>query len=232
MMNTSRISDNLFRVGYAKSGWLFSTEEIIELEVLLDKIIGKDLNEITVSEATRLKSRAVLINKTMVYKKCKELASFIYGQNCHYSFDHAIYKSPGSKSKIEWHQDQAYQKLDLAMRSIHFWIPLQNTGESNGGIRFISGSHEGGFRTHFKNSSTGRLFCRLKPQEKPTTLHVERGCCTLHLPTTVHSSSHNLSEHTRKAWILHFSPYGKLDMFRFQNFKKHTQNFKKYLLRQ
>jgi ectoine hydroxylase-related dioxygenase (phytanoyl-CoA dioxygenase family) len=40
---------------------------------------------------------------------------------------------------------------------------------------------------------------------------VAKGDVIIHLPKTLHGSTTNAGAKTRKAWILHFSPYGRYE---------------------
>src|SRR3569833_2700619 len=63
-------------------------------------------------------------------------------------FDHAIYKLPRNKASTAWHQDEAYSGRAIPLRSVHFWIPLQDATIDNGCMWFIPGSNHGGVLPH------------------------------------------------------------------------------------
>jgi hypothetical protein len=61
----------------------------------------------------------------------------------YYLFDHAIYKMPKNHMGTPWHQDQAYLGPNTTVRSVHFWVPFQDTCEGNGTLLFADQKPEG-----------------------------------------------------------------------------------------
>ena len=57
-----------------------------------------------IREIANLVSHSQIFRQSAVYQKCHQLASEIFGRQCRYGFDHAIYKSSGSPA-VHWHQD-------------------------------------------------------------------------------------------------------------------------------
>ena len=50
----------------------------------------------TIREIANLVTHNKVFRDSVVYQQCYQLASEIFGRQCRYGFDHAIYKSPGS----------------------------------------------------------------------------------------------------------------------------------------
>lgn len=189
-----------------------------------DRTIGtKALGSPQVIESTRLLRRHRELRHHRVFSTCHDLASHYFGRRARYCFDHAIFKRPGDSSEVRWHQDQAYQNFDLEMRSIHFWIPLQTTDVHNGGMEYAVGSHDAGRLQHSRSRRGDTLELRSDPDQPTVAPRTPIGDILAHLPLTVHRSSRNRGTSTRGAWILHFSPYGKLEAFRPHNLALHLR---------
>jgi ectoine hydroxylase-related dioxygenase (phytanoyl-CoA dioxygenase family) len=169
-----------------------------------------------INEAVKL---APALRKTLAYKRCRKLARTLLGSPVGYTFDHAIYKPPHNDAATQWHQDEAYSNRAAPLRSVHFWIPLQDATVGNGCMWFIPGSNRLGLRPH--RTATRRT---AGPNREPagvtiTTDDVDPskavacplkvGSATVHHPLTLHYTGPNQSDSCRRAWILHFGAYGR-----------------------
>lgn len=232
MIDYSDYREKLNNNGFVQFHSVFNDKDLKIIEHKLDKIF----NFSTENTKNSLKADGVVqeIHRTVrsepqlrlseVFLRCRNIASALLNTTAHYSYDHAIYKFPGHESNIGWHQDQAYQTKDLNMRSIHFWIPLQHTDARNGTLEFIFGSHKSPLLQHKKVKNSNTLEAVIEESEVEISRNdINKGNMTAHLPNTLHRSGNNLSDTVRKAWILHFSPYGKLDMLRPTNIVTHIK---------
>ncbi|WP_166259707.1 phytanoyl-CoA dioxygenase family protein [Marinobacter salicampi] len=147
--------------------------------------------------------------KSEIVQACQKIATRLLGRSAFVSFDHAIYKWPGG-GMVEWHQDQAYKSSVKSMKSVHFWIPLHDFDECNGCMQYVSGSNSVGLLKHAVRANSGALFLDHDKEWKRNVTVVEGklGDIIVHLPGTIHSSLPNNSDSIRKAWIIHFSPFG------------------------
>jgi ectoine hydroxylase-related dioxygenase (phytanoyl-CoA dioxygenase family) len=159
------------------------------------------------------------LRNTLAYARCREIAREFLGVPVGYMFDHAIYKLPRNNASTAWHQDEAYSARAIPLRSVHFWIPLQEATVDNGCMWFIPGSNHTGVRPHHVAAvrTSG-------PDHKPagatiTTNDVDPtkavacplpvGSATAHHPLTLHYTGANQSDDYRRVWILHFGAYGR-----------------------
>lgn len=163
-------------------------------------------------EINKLVQLVPALKQSAVAKQCRWIADKLTNRKTFYSFDHAIYKTPGS-GETSWHQDQAYKARVREMQSLHFWIPLHDISKDEGGMRYIPGSHRNGLVEHSKNPKTDTLSVRADQIEltRLALVPVAQGDIIIHLPKTLHGSTTNSGMQTRKAWILHFSPYGRFE---------------------
>jgi Phytanoyl-CoA dioxygenase (PhyH) len=180
------------------------------------RVPGAAMRSPEINEAVKIEPR---LRNTLAYARCKEIAREFLGVPVGYMFDHAIYKLPRNNASTLWHQDEAYSARAIPLRSVHFWIPLQDVTVDNGCMWFVPGSHLGGVLPH--HIAAVRT---AGPDNKPagatiTTHHVDTaqavtcplpvGGATVHHPLTLHYTGANQSDDYRRVWILHFGAYGR-----------------------
>src|SRR5262249_26342395 len=152
------------------------------------------------------------LRETLAYARCKQIAREFLGVPVGYTYDHAIYKLPHNNASTAWHQDEAYSARAIPLRSVHFWIPLQEATIDNGCMLFIPGSHLGGVLPHHV-AAVRTLATDQKPigatittnQLDPTkaiACPLPVGCATAHAPLTLHYTGANQSDDYRRVWIL------------------------------
>lgn len=147
------------------------------------------------------------LRETGIYKLCGKMACVLLETNrtwCH--FDHAIYKSAGSDAVL-WHQDMAASRTRLLGRSVHFWIPLQDTSIRDGGMMFVPGSNRGKLLRHERQTVVEGPQIRVAPEAFPSCFEsrvLPIGGLSVHTPLTLHASAPNQGDSVRKAWILQF----------------------------
>jgi Phytanoyl-CoA dioxygenase (PhyH) len=224
------------RQGYLSINSLTTVDDIAHIRSLLDPLFAKfDLlgeraadiaapriegvppRSPEINEAIKLAPR---LRNTLAYSRCREIARKLLGVPVGYSFDHAIYKPPHNGAATDWHQDEAYSAQAIPLRSVHFWIPLQEATVRNGCMWFVPGSNQGGMLPH--HVSVHRT---AGPDQTAagTTITTSRvgttsavacpltvGSATVHHPLTLHYTGANESDEYRRVWILHFAAYGRL----------------------
>ena len=178
---------------------------------------GVPLRSPEVNEAIRLEPR---LRSTQAYMRCREIASMLLGTPVGYQFDHAIFKPPLNQTPTAWHQDEAYSREPMPLRSIHFWIPLQPVTVDNGCMWFIPGSNRTGLLPHYAanrrfngseaQTTAATLATRMVDESKAVACPLPLGGATVHHPLTLHYTGPNQTDAWRKAWILHFGAYGWL----------------------
>ena len=217
------------RDGFAVLDSLTTAEDIARVRSLLDPLFDSfnslgdrafDLaGPLAAGEAPRspeVNETAVLepkLRETLTYERCRDVARHLLGVPVGYQFDHAIYKMPNNQTATAWHQDEAYNKEPIPLRSIHFWIPLQPVTIENGCMWFMPGSHRGGLLPHsvaHRRGAGGTLSVESLDSSGAVACPLEIGGATIHQPLTLHYTGANQSNQHRRAWILHFGAYGKM----------------------
>jgi ectoine hydroxylase-related dioxygenase (phytanoyl-CoA dioxygenase family) len=167
-----------------------------------------------VNRAVRLEPR---LARTRVFAACNEIARQLCGSRASYTFDHAIYKQPFNERETPWHQDQAYTGHRTSLKTVHFWIPLQDVDERSGCMQFIPGSHRRGLLPHHHRDhdpTAHALMTDAVDSREAIACPIPAGGMTLHTPFTLHYTRPNATDQVRRAWIIHFGPYGRLGKLR------------------
>jgi len=109
-----------------------------------------------------------------------------------------------SKNSLEWHQDLPYYPASNdSNNGLVCWVPMQNTGPTNGAIHIIEGSNNFGelpyIKANIKNNTSEQLRANLKNIEhlNELQLNVHVGDVVFFKLTTVHKSGKNFSERFR-----------------------------------
>ena len=161
-----------------------------------------------------LREKSELAN-TKLFRECQLLAKNIARKPMFFAFDHAIYKLPCA-GKLAWHQDQAYTSTVKNMTSLIFWLPLQDVDSTGGGMQYKLKSHLFGLLPHQSHKIANSKFASMIQdiQQVPSIkLNVKVGDVVVHLPLTLHGSLPNQSQITRKAWSVHFCPFGRYEKY-------------------
>jgi ectoine hydroxylase-related dioxygenase (phytanoyl-CoA dioxygenase family) len=123
-------------------------------------------------------------------------------------------------SVTPWHQDAALTRFRFVPRAfrgerLHFWIPLQDATLSNGCMEFVAGSHRHPLLKHrrfVRARGDSGLAASPAPDAPRVACPVRAGGFTVHTPGTLHYAGRNETSASRKAWIIHFSRYGGLEI--------------------
>jgi ectoine hydroxylase-related dioxygenase (phytanoyl-CoA dioxygenase family) len=151
------------------------------------------------------------LGATDLFRTCRRIARELRGPLVGLAYDHAIAKQPRADAVTPWHQDQIYTGHRTPLRTVHFWIPLQDVDEDNGCMHFIAGSHLAGLCEHapLRNASGGITFEATGVDlDRAHAVPLAAGGLTVHTPLTLHYTGPNRSAGVRRAWILHFGPLG------------------------
>jgi hypothetical protein len=228
---THRVGTSAARSSYERDGFLVirdftNAAAIAEVEALLDPLFTRfaaldpkhalDLAPSVggvpqIPDINRPLSLEPRLKRTTVFRDARELAREVLGIAAFHTFDHAIYKQPGSAIPTSWHQDHAYGGLRGPVGAIHIWIPLQDATAENGCMWYVPGSHRSGMIRHERmTGNTRTLIVPAQSSWDAVCCPVPKGGATAHGPLTLHMAGPNRSHELRKAWVLHFVRFGVL----------------------
>lgn len=141
-------------------------------------------------------------------RRARAIAQRVFGDTLLDGFgEHMIFKPAGAGAETPWHQDMAYHNPAAIERSINFWMPLDDTDEENGCMRYVPGSHRSDVLPHHSIGNDPRIH-GLEVDEPgqyqgvSVPVPLRAGGCVLHLPTTLHFAGANMSRRQRRAYIL------------------------------
>lgn len=210
--------------GFTHLRGVFHPRDLREVEAVLDALLvttgsaallarRRDLSEVwnpgipRQPEILRPSLAVPRLRRTSVYFKCRDVAAALLGCRAHYLFDHAIYKMPRSETHTPWHQDLAYLgEFAHGIRSLHFWIPLQDTTVEGGALMFVPGSHRWPLLEHVPAYERNPHVLMAASNGFPTgcCVPLEYGDASIHTHLTLHAAGPNRTDGIRKAWIVHF----------------------------
>lgn len=119
-------------------------------------------------------------------------------------WDQAVYKKPENPEEFPWHQDNGYTFTE-PQQYLTCWVPLTDTDERNGCPWVVPGVHKLG-TLHHEKMPLG-LAC-LEDPEETVAVPAKVGDVVVFSSLTPHRTGPNLTNATRKAYILQYAPDG------------------------
>lgn len=88
--------------------------------------------------------------------------------------------------------------------ALTFWIALDESNEGNGCVRVVPGSHKMGILPHLPSGVNGLSLTLVDPPAPATEepILLKRGDCSIHHCNTIHRSTTNTSECSRRGLLL------------------------------
>jgi Phytanoyl-CoA dioxygenase (PhyH) len=207
--HTRRILTDEEVASFLDQGYLAVDREVVPFELL--DLVSTDLSERPPARSGQPTDEWLGVLGTTGGKKlmplvehCRAIAAQLLDVRsvaCH--FDHGLSKPPRQGTTIDWHQDRASSKTPLFMHAVHLWVPLQDTDETNGCMRFVPGSHYWPLFKH-RTLAPGRHQAIGNFDSRAVSCPVRKGGFTAHTPMTMHGSGDNLSDTARVAWVVQF----------------------------
>lgn len=124
------------------------------------------------------------------------LKQFI-GSNFWVRWDQAVAKGAGAGT-FPWHQDNAYNSLKD--EHFQFWIALTKTTADNGGLWLVPQHHD---RLLPHKKVGNHMVFQGKP-ENPILIEAEPGDAVLFSSFTLHSTTPNITQDTRWAYVIEY----------------------------
>jgi hypothetical protein len=168
----------------------------------------------SIPELEYVTSLVPALKRTKVFAAFRDVARDLMNNRVQLTFDHAIYKPAGSTAITPWHQDSGYDRSGRKLLTV--WIPMQDTDESNGCMRYIPGSHLGGPLQHQDlEGRHGRSPVVEVDEHQIRLAEVPAGGAVIHQEHTLHSAGPNPASDVRRSLILQFArPMGPDDRLR------------------
>ncbi len=121
-------------------------------------------------------------------------------------WDQAVYKKPGNPEEFPWHQDNGYTFIE-PQQYLTCWVALNDATLENGCPWVVPGLHREGTLAHEVTPLGLRCLT-----EAPDALAIpaRKGDIVVFSSLTPHRTGPNLTDHTRRAYILQYAPDGVL----------------------
>jgi ectoine hydroxylase-related dioxygenase (phytanoyl-CoA dioxygenase family) len=131
------------------------------------------------------------------------LAAPLAGGDLRLYWEQAVTKPPHARTELPWHQDNGYAPTEPA-EYVTCWLALEDATLENGCIWVLPGSHRNGPVRHrmadrtFRTGWTGN--------EPGVAAPVPSGAVLVFSSLLFHRSGPNVTDRTRRAWILQYCP--------------------------
>ncbi|MBA3686582.1 MAG: phytanoyl-CoA dioxygenase family protein [Planctomycetes bacterium] len=148
------------------------------------------------------------LRETVLWANARSVLAQLFGAEPDYFGDHAINKPARCAKATPWHQDEAYWGGRDDHLSASIWVPLQDVDTGNGCMHFIPRSHWGEVLPHRSEGGNPAVHGLELDGDFPGLLDGAVACplpaggCTVHHQRTLHYTTPNASDESRRAWIM------------------------------
>lgn len=211
MRPISELKNDFEKNGYVYIQDFFTKDEIAnliqEIKHAADQKDGSD-----VLDVGNLKFHALLMHRNekirefIAQEKVVNFLSAFMGPDIWVRWDQAVEKKPGAGT-FPWHQDNSYS--GLKDQHFQFWISLTKMTKENGGIWLIPGSH----KRHLKHSFNGSHTVYETKGEPEHFVSAEIGDIVLFSSKLLHSTTPNVTDHSRWAYVVEYMKNSDVDPF-------------------
>ncbi|BAU66905.1 hypothetical protein STA3757_43110 [Stanieria sp. NIES-3757] len=184
-----------------------------EAEILLDTIKStphpNNKDRLTKGAMT-FYSRVFLYSKELQkfasQQKIIDILKELIGPDIWMRHDQAVAKGPGADT-FPWHQDNGYNKLKDG--HYQFWVALTEMTADNGGLHLQPGSH----KKILPHKKVGNEQVYDGVPENPVLIEAEPGDVVIFSSFTLHSTTPNVTQHPRWAYVLEYMSLDYYDPF-------------------
>jgi phytanoyl-CoA hydroxylase len=200
--------------GYIIFENLFGAEEIDGLRTIVDEIDEeterklKQIGQQGISIPNQINFTAHIhrkhpqIKQFIAQDKFVQITTELLGPDVKLYWDQSVYKRPEADRDFPWHQDNGYAPID-PQHYLTCWLALEDATIENGCIWIQPGSHHQGLVEH-KKTDIG-LQCYFG-EDPGMPVPLTKGSMVAFHSLLFHRSTPNLSDSTRKGYIVQYSP--------------------------
>jgi len=134
----------------------------------------------------------------------RDLVHDLIGPTVRLYWEQSVYKKPETAADFPWHQDNGYTYVE-PQQYLTCWIALTDATESNGCPWIVPGLHRLGTLRH---SMTDLGWRCLEQAADAVPVPLRAGSMAVFSSLTPHRTGPNLTDQTRKAYIVQFAPDG------------------------
>lgn len=158
--------------------------------------------EITFS--AHLVARSEVLKSFAIHPLLVQLISELVGVPARLYWDQLVYKKPGTQADFPWHQDNGYTFVE-PQQYVTCWIALTDATTENGCPWIAPGIHRQGTLAHEWTELGFRCFTQ---PPAAVALPVRKGSIAVFSSLTPHRTGPNLTQTTRKSYILQYAADG------------------------
>ena len=103
----------------------------------------------------------------------------------------------------DWHQDNAYFRIDDPLKGTAMWVAVHDATAANGTLRLIPGSHRRSYAHERDPYSDHHIHCS-PPEDEALAVEVEAGGVVFFCYGVAHSTGDNATEEERAGMAFHF----------------------------
>ncbi|MHA6483338.1 phytanoyl-CoA dioxygenase family protein [Paenibacillus sp. strain BS8-2] len=215
-MVTEQMKKEYEEQGFTLFHDLFSTEEMEQLTASIDRLDEEreaeldKLGQQGLSIPKQINFNILLNQKDPVVKafvmqdKMVEITTSLMGPDVKLYWDQSVYKRPEANRDFPWHQDTGYQPIEPQVY-ITCWLALEDATIENGCIWVIPETHKQGLVEH-KDTEVGKQ-CYFG-EDPGLPVELKKGSMAVFNSLLFHRSTPNMSNTTRKGFIMQYSPVG------------------------
>ena len=164
--------------------------------------------------ACNLAARNERLRRFASSRVMRDLMHDLIGPDVRLYWDQAVYKKPRHVAGFAWHQDNGYTFVE-PQDYVTCWLALTDADASNGCPWVLPGLHQNGTFVHDQGSE-GLVISGLDPDsiaERAICTPAKAGDMVIFSSLTPHMTGPNLTDKTRKAYILQYIPDGTARVF-------------------
>ncbi len=205
--------------GYFVAEDVIAIDQIENLTVELDKLSKETDGFLKTLENDRLsiaESGAIIfgIHPCVHYELAREFVSNepfthivhdLIGPNVRLYWDQIVYKQTEKPRRFPWHQDNGYGFVE-PQQYLTCWVPLVDVTIENGCPWIVPKVHKLGTLHHKYMEPLGYECFTDHPESIP--VEAKAGSIVIFSSLTPHMTGPNLTEETRKAYIIQYAPDG------------------------
>jgi len=178
-----------------------------EAEATLRKLDGARFGIARADEivfAPHLVSRSDVLKSFSRHPVFCQLVSELIGSDVRLYWDQLVYKKPHTPDEFPWHQDNGYTFVQ-PQQYLTCWVALSDATIENGCPWIVPGVHLNGTLDH---RWTDLGFECLSNPPVAKALEVKAGSVAVFSSLTPHRTGPNITDLTRKSYILQYAPDG------------------------
>jgi phytanoyl-CoA hydroxylase len=135
-----------------------------------------------------------------------DIVSALLGPDNDLYWNQSVYKAAGGTKEFPWHQDDGYTAVDPSPY-LTIWLAVNDVTVENGCVWIMPGSYKQGLVSH-EETPIGKACRSLTDPDQGVPVPLTAGSMAVFWSLTMHKSGLNVSDHTRKAFVIQYANAG------------------------